>query len=480
MPPVIPPSRSRSLRKTTNNNHVDSKETIATKISSTATAITSKAPAKGTRWSASLDISPSRLPVKPQRSSTEIPSQPRLTRTGSISATSTYQAPPRNTGFESTNSNTQIKAQPVTSRRDTSFRQRDGPRPLSTINNQPLQHISAIDCRTTHTKHPSHARTHSNSTIHSRSNSSTKITQGTSAIAVASHPHPTRAVSVLQPKKPLFSTHQQHYTPAKNLAPKLHHAAFLAPPTPSKWPANKAISAEISKLQNELLQLHLLHNDVARVEKEWRESAQKKLASRFHSVVEKKRQVGQLECQENVRQNTQTLKKWLKVGAQGWGLEEKLQILDEITTGIFSLGEAGGRYARVIHSFEQWLEECQTVWDNRICPDNRADETDVFIVELEPTWKDDCFSLRRKLDVWNERNKDLGVPDIHSSLGKVIIQVDSIVTGMITELRLISRIEQEIMHMEHDWILHQNRNGANDEDPTEEISPAAGAIWRTY
>ncbi|RYC58727.1 hypothetical protein CHU98_g7474, partial [Xylaria longipes] len=62
-------------------------------------------------------------------------------------------------------------------------------------------------------------------------------------------------------RRPVFSTNQQHYSPAKTLAPKPLTSTFLAPPSPSKQPVNVALTAETSRLQTELLQLSLLHRE---------------------------------------------------------------------------------------------------------------------------------------------------------------------------------------------------------------------------
>lgn len=263
---------------------------------------------------------------------------------------------------------------------------------------------------------------------------------------------------------------QQHFSPAKSLAPKPHPAVFLAAPSPSKLPANIAISAETAKLQNELLQLHLLHKDAHRVDKEWRASAERKLRAKFHAVVDRNDALNHLEAEERGKINAAALKSWQDTGTPGWGLEEKVQVLDEIITGVWNLEEPGGKYARVVRRFERWLSKCHGILDTRT--KGIEDEVVVFIDELDNSWKDDCEALGRKLEKWRDNLKDLGSPDSGSNLAMVVEGCRTLVRGMLTELIVMAQIEKDAMRTELDWIKSMNDESMDDEAAT------AGAIWR--
>jgi hypothetical protein len=278
-----------------------------------------------------------------------------------------------------------------------------------------------------------------------------------------------------QLRKPLFNTLQQHYSPAKNLAPKPHPAAFLAPASPSKLPSNIAISAETAKLQNELLQLHLLHRDASRVGGEWRVSAKQKLGARFQAVVEKNNALARLEVEETGKINAAALKQWQDIGTPGWGLEEKMQVLDEVVTGVWALGDSAGKYARLVRRFERWLSRCQAILASRNDSEEFQGSNVVFLEGLDQTWKDDCLLAGRKLDSWRSHLKGLGHPDRGSSLGIIISGCWSLVEGMLTELGVMAQIERDAMTMEREWIQRMNNDGLDEDENT----PVAGAIWRS-
>ncbi|KAI1458297.1 hypothetical protein F4805DRAFT_425188 [Annulohypoxylon moriforme] len=295
--------------------------------------------------------------------------------------------------------------------------------------------------------------------------------------------------------RPAFNTHQQHYSPAKSLAPKPLTSTFLAPPSPSKLPANVAISAETSRLQTELLQLSLLHRDAAAVDSEWHASARQKLGARFARLAKENDALLGLERKGIEAQNVAALAKWGNPGTRnGLGLEEKVQILDEVLNGVWQLGEPGGRYARVVAGFEIWAERMAS-----IVTAQRSDNVDVlvegdevlFLGELDAGWKHDCISLQRKLEGWRLALRDLGDIDSspvsdadhsselesRSSLLRMVDGCRTLVHDMLSELAVMAQIERDAARAEDEWIERTNRAIEDEDDDT----PAARAyvpLWK--
>ncbi|KAF7535778.1 hypothetical protein G7Z17_g13149 [Cylindrodendrum hubeiense] len=294
-------------------------------------------------------------------------------------------------------------------------------------------------------------------------------------LEVSSHDKPAAASTQAQPRlRPTFSTLQQHYSPAKSAAPKPLTATFLAPPSPSKLPANVAASAETSRLQTELLQLHLLHRDAATVDAEWKASAKHKLGERFSKLAAEGRQIDEREKAEVEKENVLALRSW----AVGGGLEDRIQMLDAVINGAWTLGEPGGRYARVIRRFERWVDRMCEIEDARRGDGALLQEQDVlFIGELDAAWKDESTGLIRRLDGMKRQLEDLGqVPDEEdqeqSSLRRIMVDSRALVEGMLAELSLMEEIEREALAREDEWIERMNKDDdAND-------TPGAGAIWR--
>ncbi|KAG6247704.1 hypothetical protein E4U49_000295, partial [Claviceps purpurea] len=164
---------------------------------------------------------------------------------------------------------------------------------------------------------------------------------------------PTTAVPSKPHLRPAFSTLQQHYSPAKTQAPKPLTSAILAPPSPSKLPANIAASAATSKLQAELLQLHLLHRDAGAVYAEWQASAESTLRDRFHDLKVRSGEVAERERCVLEGENMLALRQWARGGGKGRDLEGRIQVLDEVVTSLWVLSEPAGRYARLVRRFER-------------------------------------------------------------------------------------------------------------------------------
>lgn len=213
---------------------------------------------------------------------------------------------------------------------------------------------------------------------------------------------------------------------------------------------------------------------MAKVEKEWRSSAKRKLGARFQSVVERNEKLVALEAEEMGKINATALQQWQDTGSPGWGLEEKIQVLDEVLIGVWNLGQSGGKYTRVVARFERWLRLCQDILESRSRDDELTDEDIVFLEELDSGWNDDCLILGRKLESWRDHLKHLGSPDPGSSLATVVDGCRSLVRGMLMELAIMGQIERDAVAMELEWIKSMNDDTMDDD----ENIPVAGAVWR--
>ncbi|ODA82771.1 hypothetical protein RJ55_01280 [Drechmeria coniospora] len=279
---------------------------------------------------------------------------------------------------------------------------------------------------------------------------------------------------------PASSTRQQQRSPVRHPASKPPTSTVLAPPSPSKLPANVAALVETSKLQAELLQLHLLHRDAAAVDARWRKSARRKLGDRFATLQDVSRHASAKEKSIVEMDNLAALRRW---GAMGSGLEEKIQNLGDVIGGLWTLGEPGGRYARVASRFERWMDGVEAVDEARrrspaALPQN---EDLLFVEQLDAPWRDECASMSRLLETLRVQLRaidDLGGDAGHgvtgdSSLERMLRGAASLVAGMLAELRAMEEMEQEALAMENEWV--ESMNLLVEEDDT----PRAGAVWRT-
>ncbi|TVY55373.1 hypothetical protein LCER1_G001863 [Lachnellula cervina] len=450
------PSRTRSLRKPAENGRTGRLNTADSKESNIVLK-----PAPATRSSQS----PSRLPTvnritrststvtRPPISSASIPNKP------SIKAPSTRAnaGKPGNTELQRRPSTSSRNGNPASNTTEPVKQDRSRP-PVTQFRH--VRNSSTSNTLPSSTKPKGHTRNKSSSTLSSTLSTSTASLE------------PAPRLEPPQLRKPNFSTLQQHFSPAKSLAPKPHPAAFLAPPSPSKLPSNIAISAETAKLQNELLQLHLLHKDAGLVDKQWRASARKRLGERFREVVERNDGLVQEEIDEIGKVNAAALRKWKEAATPGWGLEERVQVLDEVVSGVWNLGEGGGKYGRVVRRFERWLSRSQGTIAVR---ENDLDGDIIFVEELDEAWKDDCLILGKKLEGWREQLRGLETPAKGSSLAVMVDGCRRLVKGMLMELSVMAQIERDIMIREGEWIQSMN----DDVEDDEKDMPVAGACWRS-
>ncbi|KAF3769871.1 hypothetical protein M406DRAFT_220945, partial [Cryphonectria parasitica EP155] len=319
--------------------------------------------------------------------------------------------------------------------------------------------------------------------------STTPATTAAAAAAAA-----TEAVPRL---RPAFNTLQQHYSPARNLAPKPLTSTYLAPPTPSKLPANIALSSETAKVQAELLQLHLLHRDADVVAASWHASARERLGRRFAELAEADAKVAAEEAAVQQARDLAALRSWggaaaaAAAGGRGKGLEDRIQVLDGVLSGLWSVGGPGGRHARAVRRFEKWFDHLTAAMEARCQAGGlgalMASGEVAFIGELDPAWRDEVSSLSRKLDSWRTQLSQLedGIPDDgegkgegddqpQSSLARILAGCRGMVCGMLAELNVMEHIEREAIAEEAAWVRRMNR----DEDGLDENStPRAGAIW---
>ncbi|KAF7900176.1 hypothetical protein BELL_0161g00030 [Botrytis elliptica] len=479
------PSRTRSIRKPseriTNLSRPDIKSSVVAAPENLA--------------------SPSRLPIKPRRTTistaSSTPTSTRPSTTSSIGTSNASIRPP------STRANVTKPPTTAGQARSTSVRNssaatsepvKDRSRPPLTSTNRHIR-TSSITSATTR---PTHLRTNSSSTI---LNNPSTVLRPPSQTSQRSRPPsqtsqrsrpPSQTSQRAQPqdapvrarpqslygdssiRKPAFSTLQQHFSPAKNVGSKPHPASFLAAPTPSKLPANIAITAETAKLQNELLQLHLLHRDAELVNRQWKASAKKKLGAKFQSVVKRHDELVRLEVEEAGRINAAAFKEWQDIGTPGWGLEEKIQLLDEVLNEAWNLGEPGGKYARLVRKFEKWVVRCEEILRDRDHDQMLDDEEEiVFIEELDLAWKDECLVLNRKLEGWRDALEDLGRLEKESTMASVVGGLRALVGGMLLELEAMAQIESDAVALEQEWI--KSVNGSMEDDNN---TPVAGAVWR--
>lgn len=214
------------------------------------------------------------------------------------------------------------------------------------------------------------------------------------------------------------------------------------------------------------------------MDKEWRASARHKLGERFEKLVKRNDELIGLEEGQRDRECGLVLKSWAadENSRSGWGLEDRIQVLDECVTGLWSMSEPGSRYGRVVRRFEKWMDRVVDIRAGRekgVLLDDHSGDL-LLIEELDQQWRDELRSQARKVETFHERLADLGEVEGKSSLSRTLSGLMSMASGMATELDYMKKIEAEVVRAEAIWIREMIEDAGSEDEGT-----AAGAVWRT-
>lgn len=227
-----------------------------------------------------------------------------------------------------------------------------------------------------------------------------------------------------------------------------------------------------------------MHRDAGVSEAQWRESARVRLGERFGRLVIDSDAAAGREVDLAQRANVAALRSWSATGTNVL-LEDRIQALDTIVTGVWTLGEPGGRYARTVRRFERWMGEVADVEEARRhgiegLAARGMDRSDVplFVGELECDWRDDAEAMTRRIDGW-ARQLEMLMPDGEgwpaqlrgSSVARMVDGVAGLMGGMAAELAFMHEFEGEALAREEAWIGEVNRLAG-------EHVPISGAVWR--
>ena len=234
-----------------------------------------------------------------------------------------------------------------------------------------------------------------------------------------------------------------------------------------------AITSETAKLQAELFQLHLLHRGSAEVDGQFREGARRQLEKRFEDVCKKYEGLVGIEEAQTDRATALVLKSWAE-NEKGVGFEDRIQVLDEVVVGLWNLSDPGGKYSRVLRRFEKWMNYLSEIHSRREKGVLLGEDGEVvFIAELEDQWRDELRSQSRKVENLKDKLDELGVVEGKSSLAKVVNGCRGLAKGMMMELDVMKKMENEVVKTEQEWIRAQIEDVSE-----EEGGRTAGAVWR--
>ncbi|KAK5697418.1 hypothetical protein LTR97_007556 [Elasticomyces elasticus] len=250
-----------------------------------------------------------------------------------------------------------------------------------------------------------------------------------------------------QPSRPSFSTHQQHYSPAKSALPKPPvPAARNSKPTTVVTEDDTAPSFEVQKQQNELLALSLLHQAALRTKQEYDASAHRKLGRKQAQLRKEYEALHALEDEQSRLASLVALDSWCSDATL---LAENLQTASRGYSELTTLSENGGRYQQLVSTFENWIDAAE----------HRESGDAKFVEALPHEWHKAHTSLALRL---RTLQRELGLlppappsknqAEDDPALRILLESCETLLAGMLKELELMSKLERGILQREKERV----------------------------
>ncbi|KZM19781.1 uncharacterized protein EKO05_0004397 [Ascochyta rabiei] len=243
--------------------------------------------------------------------------------------------------------------------------------------------------------------------------------------------------------RPAFSTLQQHFTPRKT--GKAPTATFLHPAPAA---TSNILPPELVSLQMDLLQLHLLHENAAKVNRHWEMSAKRELRMKFDEVASMYQVMLEHERSGQEQKNLEALLEWTGDRSSA-SLVEHIQILSGPLHELPSLVQTGGRFQRLVAAFEQWVSWLEEV---RSARESRTEAGLGSIEGLGDAWKAENASLVRKLTSFARDLNGLSQPAAGSSIASIVFSCKTLLQGLLEELEVMQTIEASVLLKEKEWV----------------------------
>ena len=189
--------------------------------------------------------------------------------------------------------------------------------------------------------------------------------------------------------------------------------------------------------------------------------------------------------------NMQALSRWAEVGheqqsthadpSKSYDLVDNVQRLSKCFNEVTVLVEHGGRYARHVHEFEEWVTTSEIVAQTRLLygrqqqqPEEQRQQHEnsdvLFIDPLSEEWHQRQISLDQKIRLLDRERALLPTlpppttslsssncdteqrPREKSALESMLTQLTALVVGMKEELAAMSAIEEQVLDEEKRWV----------------------------
>ncbi|GAD92577.1 predicted protein [Paecilomyces variotii No. 5] len=270
--------------------------------------------------------------------------------------------------------------------------------------------------------------------------------------------------------RPQFSTYQQHYSPKKNAKPPTPTTAASSASTELDSFMMPSSRSDVAALQTELMQLHLFYSSYNQQNIDWKRDSEKKLSKMYNSTSESYRSVLAQEQATQTELNCLALDHWSETianNASRQDFAEQIQTLSHVVQEVNDMTEAReGRYPKVIHVFEDWMENAARVKQVREQAFVSTFNEDLdFLDPLDRSWKEEVDMLSARLDLCLRKLQNLDILGEaehdqmrNSALLRIASGHQELLASMLEELSVMRSIEADIVRSEKSSITNMVDN----------------------
>ena len=353
---------------------------------------------------------------------------------------------------------------------------------------QPQRQTSTVSHNRSHsTTAPSARKTHQrpgsiSGTLLQHGSQASSLSQVRSSSHVSSsNESASRSLKGLQKvglPRPAFSTYQQHFSPQKaQLRPQLH-------PTKTNSLGQNAVAPKegwyVWRLQDELLQLSLVHMSSERTLYDFERSVNEKLALAAHELNEEREEVFALETEYQKSVNALALFNWLQdVNPQL--KESKVQDLGFCIRELTELSGDGCLFEQLMTEFGQWLENAQKMLtmlskDTTSLESDNDNDSVLFLSPPGVSWWQRIDECSTRLAFCQNLLTGLGEAEPYTGIGIVLSRHQQLTAVMLDKIHTAQDIINAVTASQEQFrsqALNAVLNDAAAEDPNDDRN----GIW---
>ena len=232
----------------------------------------------------------------------------------------------------------------------------------------------------------------------------------------------------------------------------------------------------ISQLQNELLQLSLVHQGSAKTMVDFERSVGKKIDFKTRQLRKEEQVVSTLEAEYQKGLNAVSLFEWLQEDA-GFN-ERKVQDLSFCIKELESLREDGQLFQQLMEEFRRWLDKAQEIMPALINNSTYDGDVDVILSLEAPTltWWHGVEECSRKLELCQRLLNRLGKAESRPGIGIVLARYRDLTAIMLAKIQTAQDIVNAVTASQQQW-LSGSLSVALDEAEFEDRLTNRKGVW---